>query len=255
MTDSGQFVTLVPGQLTVCSYAGFAPYCFRASDGSVAGLDIEFLDRFAQSLGLRMAVLEKPFDQTWTAPGADLCDIAGATIMRLASRALGRASWSEPYYEVKRSLLVRASEKSRFVVPGGSPDAVIVVTRGATAEIDARQRYPHCRLRYVDEVAGHCPDVQKYIATTLLAEGHVDAFASAQAGNEFLVMAYGRLVPEGLAVADVHVAQALDDTFNFVVRDDSLGLHARLNRFIGERGSGYVPADWTALLALLQEPA
>jgi ABC-type amino acid transport substrate-binding protein len=82
-------VTVVPGQLTICTYGGFAPVCYKNPAGQLIGLDVSFLTRFAESLGLAIQTIEKPFDGIWTLPGVNACDVAGAGIMRRDDRPVG----------------------------------------------------------------------------------------------------------------------------------------------------------------------
>ena len=134
MKDAAAVATLVPGQLTVCTYGGFAPVCYKNRDGLLLGLDVSFLTRFAERLGLDIKLMEKRFDGIWALPGADVCDAAGAGVMRRDDRPTGPGgSWSDAYFQVQRSLLVRASEKSAFDHPATLAEKRIVVTRGSTA--------------------------------------------------------------------------------------------------------------------------
>src|SRR5215469_11531652 len=113
--DAAEFVTLKPGQLTVCTYGGFAPVCYKNPAGQLIGLDVSFLTRFAESLGFKIELIEEPFDGIWTLPGANRCDVAGAGIMKRDDRPVGPGgSWSDPYFQVKRSLLVRAVDQAAF---------------------------------------------------------------------------------------------------------------------------------------------
>lgn len=235
--------TLVPGRLTVCSYGGFAPVCHRDAAGRLTGLDVAFLARFADSLGLSLVTIEKPFDGIWTLPGTDVCDIAGAGIMRREDRPPGPGgAWSDPYFEVRRSLLVRAADQAAFDDHETLAGRRIVVTRGSTADIDARTRYPRSTLLFVDEVARGQPDAQAHIVRTLIAQGEADAFGEGDVSNRYLRDHYGPEVPGGLALADVHAIGAVRETFNFIVRGASLGVLARLNAFIAENKAGYAPA-------------
>jgi hypothetical protein len=72
-------ITLVPGKLTVCTYGGFAPVCYK-KDGKLVGLDVSFLTVFAGQEGREIVLMEKAFDDIWTVPGKDVCDIAGAGV-------------------------------------------------------------------------------------------------------------------------------------------------------------------------------
>jgi ABC-type amino acid transport substrate-binding protein len=69
--DAREFATLRPGQLTVCTYGGFAPVCYKNPAGQLIGLDVSFLTRFAESLGLAIGLIERPFGGIWTLPGAN----------------------------------------------------------------------------------------------------------------------------------------------------------------------------------------
>jgi ABC-type amino acid transport substrate-binding protein len=234
--------TLVPGSLTVCTYGGFAPVCHRDAAGALVGLDVDFLARFADSLGLGFVAHERPFDGIWTLPGADACDIAGAGIMRRDDRPPGPGgAWSAPYFEVRRSLLVRAADQAAFDDRGTLAGRRIVVTRGSTADIDARTRYPRCTILFVDEVARGQPDAQEHIVRGLLARHEVDAFGEGDVSNRYLRDRYGPEVPGGLALADVHPIAGMAESFNFIVREASAGLLARLDGFIRENRRSYAP--------------
>jgi ABC-type amino acid transport substrate-binding protein len=99
MTGTPAFSTLVAGRLTVCTYGGFAPVCYKNAAGQLIGLDVSFLTRFAEQMGREIILIEKAFDRIWTLPGANLCDIAGAGVMRRDDRPVGPGgSWSAPYF-------------------------------------------------------------------------------------------------------------------------------------------------------------
>jgi ABC-type amino acid transport substrate-binding protein len=238
MTDTTAIETLVTGQLTICTYGGFAPVCYKTAAGQLIGLDVSFLTRFAERLGLGIILKEEQFDRIWTRPGADMCDIAGAGIMQREDRLPGSGgSWSDPYFEVERSLLVRAGDKAAFDDHATLKHKNIVVTRGSTADIDARRRYPQCKILFVDEIAKDQADAQDYIVRTLIANHKVDAFGEGDVSNRYLRDKYAKDVEGGLALADTH---AIDkrETFNFITRNASCVLDP-LNAFIAANRGCY----------------
>jgi ABC-type amino acid transport substrate-binding protein len=240
--DAAAVHTLTPGLLTVCTYGGFAPVCYKNPAGQLIGLDVSFLTRFAESLGLAIGTIEKPFDGIWTLPGQDVCDVAGAGVMKRADRPVGPGgSWSDAYYEVQRSLLVRAADKAEFDNYQTLRGKKIVVTRGSTADIDAQTRYPNCTIQYVDVVAKDQPDPQEYIVTTLIANHQADAFGEGDVSNQYLRDKYTAAVPGGLALADVHPIKDGPETFNFITRNASTGVLDRLNTFIAKNKGCYAP--------------
>ena len=226
--------TLVPGTLTVYTYGGFAPVCYKNPAGQLIGLDVSFLTRFAESLGLAIVTKEERFDVLWKLPGVGLCDVAGAGIMKRADREIGPdASWSKEYFDVNRSLLIQASEKKEFDDYKNLKGKKIIVTRGSTADIDAQTRYPGCKpLLYVDEVAKGQPDAQDYIVRELVAKDKVYAFGEGDVSNKYLSNRYGSLIPGGLDLGDVHKIENQKETFNFITRNASTGLLKRLDKFI-----------------------
>ena len=241
MKNPGAVETLIPGQLTVCTYGGFAPVCYKDPTGQLIGHDVAFLTHFSKSLGLTVVTIEQSFDGIWTLPGQDVCDVAGAGIMKRDDRPVGPGgSWSDAYFEVKRSLLVRAAEKTEFDDYETLQGKKIVVTRGSTADLDAQDRYRNCTIQYVDEIAQGQPDPQEYIVKTLIASHQADAFGEGDVSNQYLCDTYNKDVNAGLALADVHRIQDGPETFNFITRHASTGVLDRLNAFIVENKGRYL---------------
>ncbi len=113
------------------------------------------------------------------------------------------------------------------------------MTRGSTADIDAKTRYPNCKIVYVDEVAKGQADAQAYIVKDLIANHKADAFGEGDVSNKYLCDTYGKDVAGGLALADVHPIDGPPETFNFITRNPSLGLLPRLNAFIAANKGSY----------------
>ena len=243
MTDTPTFITLVPGKLTVCTYGGFAPVCYKNAAGQLIGYDVSFLTRFAQQNGREIVLIEKEFDGIWKLPDANVCDVAGAGIMERPDRPKGQGgTWSDPYFQVNRSLLVRTADKGAFDNYQTLSGKKIVVTRGSTADTDARKRYPRCTIEYVDVVAKGKPHAQAYIVQELIANHKADAFGEGDISNKYLRDIFGKVVPGGLALADVHpIDGPLPETFNFITRNKSYGVLDALNVFIAVNKGSYVP--------------
>lgn len=241
--DAVAITTLVAGKLTVCTYGGFAPVCYKDENGKLTGLDVIFLKKFADSLGLDVALIEHDFDGIWTMPDENICDVAAAGVQEREKRFVGPGgAWSDAYFQVQRSLLVRTADKAALDQPETLSGKIIVVTRGSTADIDAQTRYRNCTIQYVDQLAEGQADAQGYIVKTLIANHKADAFAEGDVSNQYLRSAYEKDVAGGLALADIHhIAGTTGETFNFITRNASKGLLAQLNIFIKENKDSYAP--------------
>jgi ABC-type amino acid transport substrate-binding protein len=241
MTHAGTIETLVPGRLTLCTYGGFAPVCYRDADGKLIGLDVAFLTAFAHEHDLHVGTIEQPFADIWKRPGQDLCDIAGAGVMERPERDVGNnGAWSDPYFEVKRSLLVRKADEAEFNDYVHLVGKKIVVTKGSTAETDARVRYGKCQILFVDDLFPDGKDVQARIVHKIMAHDNADAFGEGDVSNDYLRNTYGHGT---LALADVHPIKGERETFNFIVRRRSTGLLAALNTFIAANKDHYAPTQ------------
>lgn len=209
--------TLQPGTLTVATYAAFAPVCASDEQG-VSGRDIDFLRAFAQQQRLALDFQVFYFDRIWERPGRDEVDIAAAGIAPLPERQTPGVVWSDPYFTVERSLLIRASDAEKFKTMADFAGYTLAVTRGSTADLDTRQRKPaSTKLVYYD--------MQERAVAELLA-GTIDGFGTGDVCSHYLVAQH----PGQLALADVH-AMDEPENFAFAVRAKSRLLDA-LNTFI-----------------------
>lgn len=217
-------LTLHPGTLTVATYAAFAPVCASDEQG-VSGRDIDFLRAFAQAQGLAIDFRVFLFDRIWERPGRDEADIAAAGIAPLAERQAPGVVWSEPYFTVERSLLIRASDATKFKTMADFAGYTIAVTRGSTADIDTSQRKPaNTKLVYYE--------MQERAVAELLA-GTIDAFGTGDVCSRYLAEQH----PGQLALADVH-PMTEPEHFAFAVRAAS-NLLTALNEFIRENRLSY----------------
>ncbi len=216
--------TIQPGTLTVAIYGAFAPVCSSDEQG-VYGRDIDFLRAFAQQQGLTIAFQIFRFDRIWERPGRDEVDIAAAGIAPLPERQTPGVRWSDPYFTVERSLLIRASDQDKFKTMADFAGYTLAVTRGSTADLDTRQRKPAtANLVYYD--------MQEQAVTALLA-GQIDGFGTGDVCSRYLVDQY----PGQLALADLHT-MAEPEHFAFAVRAAS-GLLDQLNDFIHKTHLSY----------------
>ncbi|MFN8439472.1 MAG: ABC transporter substrate-binding protein [Caldilineaceae bacterium] len=215
---------LHPGKITIATYAAFAPVCASDEQG-VHGRDVDFLRAFAQQQGLTIEFRVFLFDRIWERPGRGEVDIAAAGIAPLCERQCPGVVWSESYFTVERSLLIRATDQIRFKTIHDFAGYTIAVTRGSTADIDTQQRKPAtAHLVYYDK--------QERAVAELLS-GKIDAFGTGDVCSHYLVDQH----PKQLAVADVH-PMAEPEQFAFAVRAESDLLPA-LNAFIRENRLRY----------------
>jgi len=219
--------TITKGILKICTYSGFAPVCSVRKDGKTPwGTDVSFLEKFAAKhrLETEWTVLPK-FEGIWQLPGKNsppLYDIAAAGITPTADREKESPGvvWSDVYFHVQRSFLIRTTDKDRFHTIFDLEGKKIAVTSDSTADLDFRVRHPK-------EFAVVYPPVQLKAVDDLL-EGKIDAFGEGDVSNEYLAA----LHPGLLTVIDKHdMTEGMSEPFSFPVRKDSDILDT-LNRWL-----------------------
>lgn len=226
--------TLVPGVVTVGAYTAFAPVAW-AEGSEACGKDIQFLRAFSRETGLDIQVRFFPFDRIWERPLHEEVDIAAGGIAPSDQRRLPGLVWSSPYYTVQRSLVVRAKEQGELQTMADFGGRTIAVTRGSTADLDARRRKPDtARIVYFDRQENAIED---------LIQRRIDAFGTGDICSHHLVAKY----PGQLAITDVHETET-PERFAFSLNERS-DLIAPLNKFIEKNSDRYptVPpsSEWS----------
>jgi polar amino acid transport system substrate-binding protein len=215
------FHLITPGILTIGTYTGFAPVCWCDDDGTARGRDIDFLRVFAAQWNLNIVFQFFPFDQIWKRLSDNEIDIAAAGIAPLESRKTPGVVWSEPYYTVQRSLVIRAADRQQYTTMADFTDKKILVTTGSTAQLDTEQRKPITTdvVYYDGNQAG---------MVSKLFDGTVDALAEGDICSHYLA---ATRYPNQLAVIDIHPMDE-PEHFVFAVRQASGDLLNALNDFI-----------------------
>jgi len=222
-----KFQTIVTDVLTICTYSEFAPFSYK-KDGSVVGTDIELLENFAYKMGLDVNIIEKQFDGLWNMPGLGQCDISAAGMMSEGRDLDDKGIWSESYITVKRSLLIRHTDKDILKEPWNFSGKKIVVTPESAAHIDAIERYETYGAIIIPTVPS-----QNVIVNQLLS-GEIDAFGEGDVSNGFLAERFTENDGSNpLILTDIH-EMSFPEELSFAVRSSDKGLICNLNEFINE---------------------
>lgn len=237
----GAITTLEPGTLQVCLYAGFAPFASKDDQGNWVGWDVDFLDGFAAANGFPAAnglhfkpVEQALFNDIWLRPGQNECDIAATGISDLAARHAAGNDWSNHYYRVSRSYLVRTADKDKLKGVCDLRGKTVIVTGGSTADHDLRNRVKHAGI--ADQVTILATDDEGK-AAKVIHDGCLFAYGGGlgsvqdqarRLGGLEVVWTHCNTVENGTQITPV------DEPFSFVVRAASSGVLAALDQYIAQ---------------------
>lgn len=210
--------TLSSGRLRIAAFPGFAPFSWREGD-RVYGRDIDFLALFASLHGLEPVVEFHDFDRLWELPSRQAADVAASGIsMRPACN--GGVTWSRPYSEVRRTLLVRAAEAE--VIRGIRDVTRMSAVPGSAADWHARRFLPRkAELSFIANLEEGIED---------LVLGNTDAVGTGSLSAHHHIAKH-----PGLAAVDVH-GELPPELISFVARTPVL---AALDDFIAHHGACY----------------
>lgn len=98
------------GKLTACTDSPYAPFEFE-ENGKFDGIDIELVRAVAGRLGLESEFKDVDFDTIFTALNAGECDIVASSVS-ITEERLKELEFSDGYFEINQSLLVRKGEET-----------------------------------------------------------------------------------------------------------------------------------------------
>ena len=173
------------GTLTACVHTGFAPVLYRTPQG-LAGSDIVILRGFAARYRLELEYKEVPFDGIWLRPGRDECDLAMAGIAYIENRESPGVAWSDAYFVVKRSFLIRASDAEQYRSVADLSGHRLGYVTGSTAQwdIEGRRLARHTLREYASAIEG----------VRDLHNGRLDAFAAGDVSARFIAHRFPELL-------------------------------------------------------------
>jgi polar amino acid transport system substrate-binding protein len=134
---------VVDGTLTVCADVPHEPFLLEAPDApsGFGGFDIDLVQAVADDLALDLQVRETRFDRIVDASAmhAGRCDL-GASAIAIVDAWQADLDFTEPYYEVRQSLLVPAG--SDLTALGDTQGARIGVQTGTAGQSYAEEHAP-----------------------------------------------------------------------------------------------------------------
>ncbi|MDR0840977.1 MAG: transporter substrate-binding domain-containing protein [Christensenellaceae bacterium] len=151
------------GKLIMLTNAGFAPYEFLGADNSVTGVDVEIAQAIAESLGVKLEIVDMDFDSIVFAVQSGKGDLGVAGMTNTEERQK-TVDFSINYVDTVQKIIV--PEGSTITGPADLAGKTIGVQMGTTGDLFA-----------TDEVEG--ANVQRYKtgpdAGAELAAGKLDA--------------------------------------------------------------------------------
>lgn len=206
------------GELRVAVQSGAAPYAFVDKHGKHAGSMIDFAAGMADSMGVKLKVLDFDWDGLIPALLSGKADLLAADMTPTLKRAL-KISFTDPWMYVQPCVFTTEGAAYKTLEDVNRPDVTVGVLLGSTSETNARKYLPNAKIK-VFKGNG------RMIVQALLA-GHVDAGVN----DDIAVLTMlPDFPPNSVRLLDKRLGGG-KDALSFGVRHDSVNLWQWINLY------------------------
>jgi len=223
--------TITPGILTVATFLGFPPFVFKYSNEKIIGIDVQYLIKFGKQHKKVRFEEQEVFDGLWKLPGENkIFDIAaaGITLNKLRQNESPGTTWSNSYYNVKRSFITLIENNITKVEDLSGK--TVVVKKNSTADLDLLE---HIRKYNVQNVTIlYSNDMNESIQ--LVLEGKVFASGSGVLTNQYVASKYSNIHVVWIHDILLPSGNSESEDLSFPTRTKSIGLVEALNKFIDD---------------------
>lgn len=95
---------------------------------------------FAEKNNLSLELIKVSFDNSWKLSDENKVDVVATGITPLPERSLGRATYSDTYFIVKRGIKIKRADGAKFKVMTDFKGYSLAAGKGMTSEKDLRNR-------------------------------------------------------------------------------------------------------------------
>jgi polar amino acid transport system substrate-binding protein len=137
--DTSGIATIAPRTLTVCSDIPYAPFEL-GENGNYRGIDIDIVNAIGSDLDYAVTFKPTAFDDIFTTMNEKGCDLV-ASAVSISDERKKNMAFSDGYFEVNQSLLIRADDAPAFTSLDVLKGHRIGVQGGTTGEEYAKSHF------------------------------------------------------------------------------------------------------------------
>lgn len=214
------------------------PMIFKQG-AKIVGVEADFAQALGKELGRGIKFVELPWEDLIDALDAGKVDIIMSSMSVTRPRAF-RVAFTDPYLRVGQMLLVRANDKYRAGLLGGSlSEKTIGLRKATTGDLLAQQDFPRAKRKYFKT----CDE-----AARALSKGKIDMYLDDSSMIWYLAGAYEA---EGLTVAPLVLSDEMLAWGGAALRTAIAGSHQRFpQEGQGQRGTRQDPAPLDSTTAM-----
>lgn len=206
------------GELRVAVQSGAAPYAFVDKNGEHAGSMIDFAKGMADSMGVKLVVLDFDWDGLIPALLSGKADILAADMTPTLKRAL-KITFTDPWIYVQPCIFTKTGAPYQTLEDVDKPEVTVGVLLASTGETIAKQYLTKAKIKSYKGGG-------RMIVQALLA-GHVDAGVN---DDLAVLTVLPDFPPNSIRLLDKRLGQG-KDPLAFAVRHESVNLWQWINLY------------------------
>ncbi len=170
--------TIKAGHLTACTDMPYEPFEFQVGDES-KGIDIDLIKAVGQSMNLAVEFRDVDFDSIFAELSSRKCDLVASAVSITDERQADFA-FSDGYFEVNQSLLVRTADKARYRDLQSLRASKVGVQKGTTGAAYVASHLPPANVAEFDDASEMVGALQRQEIEAVVQDLPINSYRAAQ---------------------------------------------------------------------------
>ncbi len=206
-------------ELRVGMTATQPPYSMKAKDGSIIGYEVDLAKMFAESMGVKLTIVETPFNELLNALESGKVDLVMSGMTMTMERNM-KVAFAGPYFITGKSILTKSPELSETDESSdlNKDNLTLAVLKGSTSEQYVKQEMPEADLILAESYDDGIRALEEGRASIMVADYSICAYTALLYPEKGLITIDDPLTiePIGLAMPphDAHFHNIIQNYLN-----------------------------------------
>lgn len=207
------------GELRVGMTASQPPYTMKAKDGSIIGYEVDLAKMFAESMGVKLTIVEIPFNELISALENGKVDMVMSGVTMTMERNM-KVAFAGPYFLTGKSILTKSPSFSETDETSdlNQETLTLAVLKGSTSETYARSEIPEAELFLAQSYDDGIRALEEGKANIMVADYSICAYTALLYPEKGLITIDEPLTIEPIGVAmppnDAHFHNIIQNYLN-----------------------------------------
>jgi ABC-type amino acid transport substrate-binding protein len=207
------------GELRVGMTANQPPFSMKAKDGSIIGYEVDLAELFAESMNVKLTIVEKPFNKLLAALNKGEVDLIMSGMTMTMERNM-KVAFAGPYFLTGKSILTKSPTHSETDESSdlNKGNLTLAVLKGSTSEDYVKREMPEASIFLAESYKDGIKALEEGKASIMVADYSICAYTALVEPEKGLITIDEPLTiePIGLAMPpnDAHFHNIIQNYLN-----------------------------------------